>query len=94
MAFGKKKPEVPVEAPMDGNRAARRPIFRSAVVIRADGGTIDVIARNVSKTGCRIDCAGAENLPKKLQIRLDVNGSPKNARLVWADNSEAGLEFF
>ncbi len=86
-------PREAVPDPNDKREKDRAAAFKSAKLILRDHSVIECITRNVSDKGCLISAIGAENLPDEVCIRLSPLSEPLNAKVVWRDKGEAGLEF-
>ncbi len=106
MAVGPKKPLFGAGSRKAGPSIAKRPLrraqtrraerqraFKNGKTILEDGSVLDCIVRNYSESGCVIMLIGAENLPEKLNIRVDVLSKPRPAQIVWWDKGVAGLMF-
>jgi len=86
-------PRETIPDPNDKRELGRAAAFKNAKLILRNNSVIECITRNVSDKGCLISAVGAENLPDEVCIRLSPLSEPLNAKVVWRDKGEAGLEF-
>ena len=84
------------KAPVFGYRVSRAPrtaTIRSAI-LTINGYSGEVRIRNISRTGVMIDGVEFERVPEDLHVTLDLGtGQEFAARLRWAADGRAGLEF-
>ena len=75
-------------------RQARASKFKHATIVMSDGLKLDVILRNLSESGARIDFYGdgADIVGPVLLLEPSL-GLKKRARVVWKDRNSAGLSF-
>jgi hypothetical protein len=73
-------------------RATRRAMFRQASIV-AVGERIEVVVKNVSETGARIDFFRRLDLPSRVLLQAPSLQLKRWARVVWQTDSSAGLHF-
>jgi hypothetical protein len=72
------RPPTPAVAP----RAARTPMFRSAVLLFASGERLEVVVKNMSRTGARVEFYLRTELPREVTLIEASMNLRKAARVV------------
>jgi len=75
------------------DREVRRAVFKNAVLDLSGGAKLDVVVKNVTSKGARIEFHERIMLPDEVQFTSTMLGIRKRARVVWQDDGTAGLEF-
>lgn len=75
------------------DRAEREPHFRNGVLLLPGGQRLSVIIKNLSDTGARIDFFVKTELPGEVVLNEPTLKLMTRARVVWANEGAAGLEF-
>jgi hypothetical protein len=55
--------------------------------------TIDCVVRNMSQNGARIVFPSTAGVPGEFDITIRHKGESRRARIVWRNETEAGIEF-
>ncbi len=74
-------------------RASREPHFRNGVLMLGGGQRLNVVIKNLSETGARIDFFVKTELPREVVIHEPTLKLALRARVVWQTEGSAGLEF-
>jgi hypothetical protein len=74
-------------------RRTRRITFKQATLILSGGGKVDVVIKNVSDTGVRIEFFCRMTLTDKVIISEPSLRIRKWARVIWQTEGAAGLHF-
>ncbi len=79
----------------DRRNTPRKRMLKSGSV-SPDGLTLiyDCIVRNMSDTGARIKVQAQHVIPSTLIFSLKGSSLTANARVIWRNDKELGLEFF
>ncbi len=83
--------EKPVEDIRDLPRANRAMVYREAFVVYDSGYRRKGIVLDYSNTGVRLRFPTNERLPEEVYLNARAVGLEGRARIVWQENSEAGL---
>ena len=78
---------------MDQKRIAPRNRVLKAGIIEFNGGGIDCIVRNVSRTGAALDVASPVGIPRDFTLIVPADGLRKRCRLIWLRESRIGVAF-
>ncbi|MEZ5947200.1 MAG: PilZ domain-containing protein [Hyphomonas sp.] len=97
--FGHKKQETPdltrvnrpVPEEIDLPRSARAMVYREAFVVYDSGYRRKGVVLDYSPTGVRLRFPTNERLPEEVHLHAGAVGLDGPARVVWQENSEAGL---
>ncbi|HRX37754.1 MAG: PilZ domain-containing protein [Hyphomonas sp.] len=97
--FGHRKPDAPdlsriskpAEEEKDMPRPTREMVYREAYVVYASGYRRKGVVLDYSPTGVRLRFPTNERLPDEVQLNARAVGLEGTARVVWQENSEAGL---
>lgn len=97
--FGYKKRDVPDLArvsrpapePTDRPRPVREMVYREAYILYDSGYRRKGVVLDHSSTGVRLRFPTNERLPETVQLQARAVGLEGLARVVWQENSEAGL---
>ena len=79
--------------PKDDKRRPRRVTFKQATIILSGGEKVDVVVKNVSDTGVRIEFFRRMILTDKVIISEPTLRIRKWARVMWQTEGAAGLHF-
>ena len=74
-----------------GKRAIRADAWRPATIRFQTGERIDVVVKNISDTGARIEFVRSTYLPDR--VRLTAQGTSRWAYVIWQTWGVAGLQF-
>jgi hypothetical protein len=74
-------------------RSARKPTFKAATITFISGERIDVVVKNVSDTGARIDFLRDLTLPDRVLLTEPTMKMKIWAYVVWQTRGAAGLQF-
>jgi hypothetical protein len=74
-------------------REERRSVFKNGVLDMIGGGKLDVVVKNVTSKGARIEFHERILLPAEVNFVSSMLGIRKRARVVWQEENSAGLEF-
>jgi len=74
-------------------RSERKPTFKSATVTTLGGERIDVVVKNVSATGARIDFVRDVTLTDRVMLSEPTLRIRTWAYVVWQTRGAAGLQF-
>lgn len=74
-------------------RATRQPTFKSATVTTLGGERIDVVVKNVSSTGARIEFVRDVSLTDRVMLSEPTMRLKTWAYVVWQTRGAAGLQF-
>ncbi len=74
-----------------GKRAIRADAWRPATISFQTGERIDVVVKNISDTGARIEFVRSTYLPDR--VRLTAQGTSRWAYVTWQTWGMAGLRF-
>ena len=83
--------EISVASPT--SRALRVPAFKSATVQLITGERLDVILKNISATGARVEFMRDIQLSDRVYLREPTLQLSVWAYVVWQERGVAGLEF-
>ncbi len=73
-----------------GDRAAT---YRIIQILIDDGSAINAVLKDVSPGGAKIALEGAQALPPRVRLKIDMTGETRKASVVWQNDAEAGLAF-
>lgn len=73
--------------------SVRRPTFKAAEIIVAEGKTYACVVRNISESGCLMKLDNADLLPDSIEIRIDLDKPARAAEVVWRSATLAGAMF-
>ena len=88
-------PELCVATPAD-THAARQPrlaIYKAGVLYLDRGIRVQVVVRNISQGGARVEFSRYLELPAKVTLALDGDPRRAPARVAWQSEGAAGLKF-
>ncbi len=74
-------------------RAERKPTFKSATVTTLGGERIDVVVKNISSTGARVEFLRDVSLTDRVIISEPTLRIKTWAYVVWQTRGAAGLQF-
>ena len=74
-------------------RAERRPLFRNATLILANGQKLAVAITNLSSTGARIEFSANVDLNGAVTLIESILKLRRLARVTWRSDGAAGLKF-
>jgi hypothetical protein len=78
----------------DRRRVSRDPVYYGATLAyNARASTFTCVVRNFSEYGAKIEISAALTLPDEVDFALDRKKIFGKARLVWRDETAAGLKF-
>jgi hypothetical protein len=83
----------PVRSVSRPTREERRAVFKNGILEFTGGAKLDVVVKNVTTKGARIEFHERVMLPGEVQFASPMLGIRKRARVVWQDENTAGLEF-
>ena len=84
---------VDVNAPKKDDRAQRQPTFKQGTLMMAAGERVDVVVKNISATGAKIQFFKHVVLTRKVIMAEPTLRLRKWAEVVWQKDGEAGLRF-
>lgn len=90
-----KPPGLHSDAPATSasKRAVRTSTFKSATLQLITGERFDVIVRNISSTGARVEFMRDVHLPDRVYLKEPTQRLSIWAYVVWQERGVAGLEF-
>lgn len=74
-------------------RASRKPTFKQATLLLPSGDRMDVVVKNVSDTGARVDFFSRIQLPPTVILSEPTLRLRRKASVVWQGEGSAGLHF-
>lgn len=74
-------------------RSERKPTFKAATLTLISGERIDVVVKNVSETGARIEFMRDLTLPDRVMLSEPTLRLRIWAYVAWQERGKAGLEF-
>jgi len=74
-------------------RSPRKPTFKQATLMMATGERLEVVVKNVSDTGARIDFFSRVQLPTHVFLSEPTLRLRRKASVVWQTDGSAGLHF-
>jgi hypothetical protein len=74
-------------------RAIRKLTFKQATLLLPSGGRMDVVVKNVSDTGARVDFFNRIQLPSVVILAEPTLRLRRKASVVWQTDGSAGLHF-
>jgi hypothetical protein len=77
----------------DEKRSERRPTFRAATLALITGERFEVVVKNVSDTGARIEFMREVPLPDRVLLSEPTLRLKTWAYVIWQTRGAAGLEF-
>ncbi len=75
------------------DRAPRQSTFKPAAITLDGGGRMDVVVKNISETGARIEFIPQITLPRQVLMAEPTLPIRAWARVVWQGAGAAGLQF-
>ncbi len=75
-------------------RSPRQPTFKQATVTLAGGERMDVVVKNVSDTGLRIEFFKKVTLTEQVLVAEPTLRIRRWARVMWQTEGAAGLQFY
>ena len=72
--------------------SARRRSLKGAKAVLPTGGVIDVVVRDLSDTGAKLQVGNALSLPDTFELRLE-GSAPMRVKVVWRKAREIGVTF-
>jgi hypothetical protein len=79
--------------PTIGNRELRAPAFRPGTLTFMGGERIEVVVKNISATGARVEFVRNTRLPERVLLTEPLMGVNKWAYVTWETWGVAGLKF-
>jgi hypothetical protein len=77
----------------DTRKAERvRSLLRGHVIFNKRSSTIDVVVRNISPVGARLEIADSMALPAEFDLDIPHKGRSFRARIVWRADNLVGVE--
>jgi hypothetical protein len=70
-----------------------RTYLNGAIAFNKRWSTLDCLVRNLSRDGAKIIFADAAAAPAEFDIMIRRNGESRRARIVWRQESQAGILF-
>ena len=76
-------------------KVARFKALKGARVLMLDqfGQTLGCVVRNLSQAGARLALRAPQNVPDKFQLLFDSDGSVRQCRVVWRQETHVGVAF-
>lgn len=74
-------------------RSERAPAYRQGVIVIEDGQRVQVVIKNLSATGARIEYFLKRELPREVTLIEVTMRIRRRARVVWQGDGVAGLEY-
>ena len=84
---------LPEQAPSVERELHRHPVFRFGIVKTPSLEEVKCIVKDLSSNGAKLAFEGAISLPDKFTLAIEGYAAPTPARLVWHEDTEAGVEF-
>jgi hypothetical protein len=80
-------------APKVDNRAKRQATFKQATLMLSGGERVDVVVKNISATGAKVQFFKHVTLSQKVMMSEPTLRIRRWAEVVWQKDGEAGLHF-
>lgn len=80
-------------APKADDRAKRESTFKQATLMLATGERVDVVVKNISATGAKVQFFKHVTLSPQVQMAEPTLRLRKWAKVIWQKDGEAGLQF-
>ena len=75
-------------------RTERKSAFKQGILISSSGERVEIVLKNISDAGARIDFfRGGSAIAGEAVLSVPTLGIKRNVRIVWKDQTSAGLEF-
>jgi hypothetical protein len=84
---------IHVETVRKLERALRQPVYRNGLVLLEWGEKLQVVIKNISATGARIDFFRNVSLPDQVILSESTLKLHTHSRVVWQTYGSAGLAF-
>jgi DNA-directed RNA polymerase subunit E'/Rpb7 len=82
-----------IAAPKADNRSKREATFKQATLMMSAGERVDVVVKNISETGAKVQFFKHVVLTQKVLMAEPTLRIRKWAEVVWQKDGEAGLRF-
>lgn len=76
-----------------GRRAERAAAWRPGTLVLLGGERLEVVVKNISATGARVEFVRSTHLPERVQLIEPLQGINRRAYVTWQDWGSAGLQF-
>lgn len=93
VAQGNAETAPPQESTDAASRAARTPTFKTATLTFIGGHRLDVVLKDVSATGARVEYVQHTQLPDRVLLTEPTLRLKRWAYVAWQEPGRAGLEF-
>jgi len=80
-------------AMQERRETTRTRVLRGAKLILGTSSVIDVVVRNVTNAGARVQIANTVELPEAFALTFDGGLSVRSCRTVWRTITETGVQF-
>ena len=72
---------------------SRTALNKQGKIVDANGHLTDVIIRDVSSTGARLETAFGAVIPERFDLRFGRDGGEKSVEVVWRDKTGVGVRY-